>query len=45
MMLSIFPAIGAGLSTFFISLYPIGEKELGKIEAELNQLRNGKEHE
>lgn len=45
MMLSIFPAIGAGLSILFISLYPIGEKELGKIEAELNQLRNGKEHE
>lgn len=45
MMLSIFPAIGAGLSILFISLYPIGEKELGKIETELNQLRNGKEHE
>lgn len=45
MMLSIFPAIGAGLSILFILLYPIGEKELGKIETELNQLRNGKEHE
>lgn len=45
MMLSIFPAIGAGLSILFIALYPIGKNELGRIQAKLHQLRNNQEHE
>ena len=45
MMLSIFPAIGAGLSILFIALYPIGKNELGRIQAKLHHLRNNQEHE
>ena len=42
MMLSYLPAIGAALSVLFISLYPIGEKELRDTENKLKQLRIAK---
>ena len=40
LMLSILPAIGAGLSVLFIVLYPLSETKLKAIIAELNTKRN-----
>jgi GPH family glycoside/pentoside/hexuronide:cation symporter len=39
LMLSIFPAVGTLLSVIFISMYPLSEKTMGKITAELNEKR------
>jgi len=39
-MLSLLPAIGAVLSVVFIAIYPLTEKKLKIISAELNQQRN-----
>lgn len=36
LMLSVFPAVGTLLSVIFISMYPLSEKTMGKITAELN---------
>lgn len=40
LMLSVLPAIGAGLSVLFIVLYPLSETKLKTIIAELNSKRN-----
>ena len=40
LMLSILPAIAAGISVFFILLYPLTEEKLETIEQELTQKRN-----
>ena len=42
MMLSYLPAVGAALSVLFISLYPIGEKQLKETASQLKQLREAK---
>jgi GPH family glycoside/pentoside/hexuronide:cation symporter len=39
LMLSLFPAIGTVLSVIFIALYPLNEKMMGKISAELSLKR------
>ena len=39
LMLSVFPAVGTLLSVIFISMYPLSEKTMGKITAELNEKR------
>ena len=42
LMLSYLPAIGTTLSVLFISLYPLGEKQLREIGEQLNRIRQGK---
>jgi GPH family glycoside/pentoside/hexuronide:cation symporter len=44
-MLSLLPAIGAVLSVVFIAIYPLSEKKLKIISAELNQQRNAIERD
>jgi GPH family glycoside/pentoside/hexuronide:cation symporter len=39
MMLSFFPAIGSVLAAFFMSIYPLSERKLKKISAELAEQR------
>lgn len=39
LMLSILPAVGAGISMFFISIYPLSEEKLKNITKELNTRR------
>jgi glycoside/pentoside/hexuronide:cation symporter, GPH family len=41
LMLSIFPAIGAGLSALFMAIYPLGESKVHKITEELTERRSG----
>ena len=40
LMLSILPAIAAGISVLFILLYPLSEEKLETIEQELTSKRN-----
>jgi GPH family glycoside/pentoside/hexuronide:cation symporter len=40
LMLSVFPAIGAALSVFFIYIYKLSDKYMAQINDELNQKRN-----
>jgi len=39
MMLSVFPAIGAGLAALFMFIYPLSEKKMSEIETRLEQRR------
>lgn len=39
LMLSVLPAIGAGISMLFISIYPLSEEKLKNISKELNERR------
>lgn len=42
MMMSIFPAIGTILSVIFISFYPLNEKKVADVSAELEKIRENK---
>jgi len=42
LMLSYLPAIGTALSVLFISLYPLGERQVKEIAERLNRIRESK---
>ncbi len=44
LMLSIFPAIGAAISIFFVYIYKLSDSFMRKINVELNQKRNSLKH-
>jgi len=45
MLLSYLPAIGTALSVIFISFYPLNEKKVRTISAELEERRSAKKAE